>query len=84
MAKAKINLEAPMLRIKIGYKHMVLPWAEGMLVFNALKDARFMEVSYAGGVTGWEPEKEEVSCHIFTPEEQAMLLMEGDANEHLD
>lgn len=79
--KSKITLEEPMLRINIGYKNMVLPWACGVQVFNALKDARFVNSEYAHGKSYWGNATEEVSCSIFTPAEQAQLLMEGGSDE---
>lgn len=80
--KAKINLEEPMLRISIGYKHLVLPWTEGMQVFNALKSVRFVESSYESNGQVWKLVKEDLTCALFTPAEQAQLLMGGGSDEN--
>lgn len=78
--KAKINLEEPMLRISIRYTQLVLPWAEGMQVFNALKSVRFVENTYPSNGRTWKLVNEDVSCNIFTPADQAQLLMGGAEN----
>lgn len=78
MAKEKIELNAPWLRISIGYKKLVLPWEQGVQVFNALKDVRFVDSDYRDGKCFWKNGAEEVTCSIFTIDEQAQLLMEGE------
>ena len=75
MAKPTPNLETNWVRIVIGYNTMVLPWDEGIALFKNLSDVVFVEREYSA--KSWKRVKsQEITMHIFYPEEQAATLME--------
>ena len=73
-AKNTPDLESNWIRIVIGYNTMVLPWDEGVALFKNLSEVAFVEREYAA--KNWKRIKaQEITMHIFTPEEQAAMLM---------
>lgn len=77
MAKHVPDLEQPMLLISIGYKSFILPWEQGLVAFNALKDVQFVERGY--GEARWKKETDNVTvtCEIFSVLDQGRLLLGG-------
>jgi hypothetical protein len=74
--KKEQDLESNWVRITMGYTMIVLPWDEGMTLFKTLQEVQFVERVYAGN-QGWKRTAEkEISLTVFTPTEQAQLLME--------
>ena len=81
MAKKEITLEGNMALVSIGYKTFVFPWADGLEFFNLLQNAHCISSEYDSDhkKTFWYKKGTEtdISLKIFTPEEQAQLLMGG-------
>ena len=73
-AKKEIDLETNWVRIVIGYNTMILPWDDGIALFKNLSEVMFIDRDYSENT--WKIEKQkEITMHVFTPKEQAALLM---------
>jgi len=77
--KAVATLEGPMMLIAFGWgASMILPWDDGVAFMATLKDAHFVKSEYKDGSTQWFlNSKAEFSAAMFTPAQQAQVLMNG-------
>ena len=81
MAKKEITLEGNMALVSIGYKTFVFPWADGLKFFDLFQNAHCVSSEYDSNTkkSYWymKGADADVSIKMFTPEEQAQLLMGG-------
>lgn len=77
--KAVATLEGPMMLITFGWgTTLILPWDAGVAFMATLKDAHFVRSSYNDSSTQWYlNDKAEFSAAMFTPAQQAQVLMNG-------
>ena len=76
MAKNQITLDSNMMKITLGYSTLLLDWKSGMLVMQALENARFVASTYENSKYVWKFAVDSaVHFESFSPECQAQLLM---------